>query len=179
MRLTASCTLALLLGLAVVPATAGIVVSVSPAFQSVDISAGTATIDIVANIPEADAVAGWGLDLTLVGTSVSILTPSGVAIGPLFDSVYAPDGDELAGLAFPNVVFGPNVLLATVTLSLDAIGITDLLLSDDYPADATEGFAKLVGFADVTYVPGQIEVTPEPATLALLLISGLALIRRR
>ncbi len=178
MKLTTLCSIALLLGLAAAPATAGIVVSVSPAFQAVDLSAGTATIDIVASIPQADAVIGWGLDLGLLGTSVSI-APGGVAIGPPFNSAFAPDGDELAGLAFPNAVFGPAVLLATITLDLNALGITDLLLSDSYPADLTEGFAKMSGFAQVSYVPGQIEVTPEPATLLLLTLGGLALIRRR
>jgi hypothetical protein len=47
----------------------------------------------------------------------------------------------------------------------------------------TEGFAlnppPAGEFADVTYVPGEITVTPEPGTLALLALGGLTLIRRR
>jgi hypothetical protein len=171
------CT-ALLIGLLVSPALAGIVVSFNPPAQSIDISAGTTTVDIVADIPEADAIIGWGLDLTLTGTSVSQLGPP--LIGPLFTPAYAPDGDGLAGLVPPpDVVFGPAVVLATIMLSLDDLGTTYLDASytpGDWP-DLTEGFMTEDGFADVTFVQGSVTVTPEPASLLLLALLGL--LRRR
>ena len=59
----------------------------------------------------------------------------------------------------------------------------DLTLSDDNPADLSEGFAldppPIGAFADVIYVPGSITVTPEPASLALLLLGGVACVSRR
>ena len=42
--------------LAASPAKATVVVSLSPANQSVDISDGTATVDIIAVIPQSDAI---------------------------------------------------------------------------------------------------------------------------
>lgn len=168
------CT-ALLIGLLASPALAGIVVSFNPAVQTVDIAMGTTTVDIIADIPEADAIIGWGLDLGLTGTSVSVVPPP--VIGPLFDPAFAPDGDELAGLVPPpGEVFGFNVLLATITLSLDNLGSTYLDASVT-PGDLTEGFMTLMGFADVDFVPGYVHVTPEPASLLLLGLVGL--LRRR
>jgi hypothetical protein len=169
------CT-ALLIGLLASPALAGIIVSFNPPAQSVNISAGTAMVDIVANIPEADAIIGWGLDVGLTGPAVSLIPPPSIA-SPPFDPAFAPDGDGLAGLvAPPGTVFGPNVVLATLTFSLDALGTT-LLDASTTPGDLTEGFMTELGFAGVQFVQGSITVTPEPASLALLGL--LALLRRR
>ncbi|GJM24878.1 MAG: hypothetical protein DHS20C16_12930 [Phycisphaerae bacterium] len=172
--------------LAAAPAKATVVVSLSPANQSVDIGDGTASVDIIAVIPQADAVVGWGLDLDLFGSSVSI---GGASVNePTWTAVSGTDLDGLAGL----VPFSPGtaiwsdpvaIVLATVTLSLDSLGTTNLTLSDDNPADLSEGFAldpPPVGeFADVTYEPGSITVTPEPASLVFLLLGGMACVSRR
>lgn len=167
------CT-ALLIGLLASPALAGIVVSFSPLTQNVDIGLGTTTVDIVADIPEADAIIGWGLDLTLTGTSVS---QSGLpVIGPLFTPAYAPDGDGLAGLVPPpDLVFGNGVVLATITLSLDELGMT--YLDASYNDPLFEGFMTENGFAQVSFVQGWVNVTPEPTSLLLLAVFGL--LRRR
>lgn len=183
-------TAALLVGLAAAaPASAVVTVYAVPAQQSVDISLGTTTVDIYADIPNNEAVIGFGFDVTLAGTSVSLNTPP--AIGGTWDPVLAPDGDGLAGASpFPgNAVFG-TVLLATLTFDLDALGVTSLVLSDSNPqgpgGDLTEGFPlnppPAGAYADVVYtnVPlNYIEVTPEPASLALLALGSLALRRRR
>lgn len=172
--------------LAASPAQATVVVSLSPANQSVPIGDGTATVDIVAVIPQADAIVGWGLDLDLFGSSVSIL---GAAVNePTWTAVSGVDADGLAGLVpvSPGTAIWSDpvaIVLATVTLSLDALGTTDLGLSDDNPIDLSEGFAldpPPVGeFADVTYELGSITVTPEPASLVLLALGGIACISRR
>jgi hypothetical protein len=168
----------LLIGLLASPALAGIVVSFNPPSQTVLLSAGSTTVDIVADI--GDPLIGWGLDLGLTGTSVSQSGPP--VIGPLFDPVYTPDGDGLAGLVPPpGTVSGPGVLLATILLSLDSLGTTYLDASIT-PGDLTEGFmcCSELGecyFADVTFVQGSVTVTPEPASLLLLALLGL--LRRR
>ncbi len=168
------------------PAEATVVVSLSPANQSVDISDGTATVDIVAVIPQADAIVSWGLDINLLGSSVSV---SGSAVNePTWTAATGVDGDGLAGLvpSPPGTAIWSDpveILLATVTLSLDSLGTTDLTLSDDNPADLSEGFAldppPVGAFADVDYVAGSITVTPEPASLALLLLGGVTCLSRR
>jgi len=174
------CTV-LLIGLLVSPALATIVVSFNPASQFVDIGAGFTTVDIVADIPETDAIIGWGLDLGLTGTSVGfdpVLYPP--TIGPLFTPAFAPDGDGLVGLVPPpGTVFGTGIVLATVLLTLDDLGTTYLDASytpGDWP-DLTEGFMTEFGFADVQFVQGSVTVTPEPASLVLLALVGL--LRRR
>ncbi len=168
------------------PADATVVVSLSPANQVVPLVDGTATVDIVAVIPEADAIVGWGLDLDLFGTSVSV---SGSAINePTWTAVSGVDGDGLAGLVPtpPGTAIWSDpvaIVLATVTLSLDELGTTDLTLSDDNPADLSEGFAldppPVGAFADVSYQPGSITVIPEPACLMLLMLGGAACVSRR
>ena len=142
------------------------------------------SIDIVADLP--DPVVAWGLDLTIEDEAV--LSPTGdPVIGPAWIAAYAPDADGLAGLAYPSSVSGNDILLATVTFSADALGETDLLLSDDNPPphesppnDLTEGFGlDPTGFADVTYEPGRVRVIPEPTTFSLLAFGGLFALRKR
>lgn len=173
---------ALLIGLMVSPAIADIAVSLVPQDSVVELSGGPFTIDIVADIPEADKCVGWGLDLTILDPLIADFTGS-IVIGPSWTPA-APsenkDSDGLAGLAFPDGVFGDDILLATVEFQPLAYGTTGLELSDDYPADLTEGFALWAsGFATVNYGVGSISVIPEPATLTLLVLGGLAALRRR
>lgn len=137
------------------------------------------TIDIVADIPETEPVLGWGLDLTIDDPAIISQVGSPV-IGPLWYATYAPDGDELAALAFPDNVWGDDVLLATITFSADVIGQTDLILSVT-DGDLTEGFPlDPTGFAEVTFEPGHVTVIPEPlAVILLAMMLGLLAIRRR
>ncbi len=180
MRLALYCTA--LLGLLVSPVLAGTIdVYLVPASQSVNISAGTATVNIVADIPQSDPLIGWGLDLTLIGTSV---TYGGASIDPNgpFSAAYTPDGDGLAGLTtIPpgrpyGEIYGDGIVLATVTLNLVQLGVTQLVPGFPDPLGAFHGLMTPTGFATAAFTSGQIEVTPEPAALALL---GLGLLLRR
>ena len=177
MKVKALCCAALL-GLLVGPAMAASVptiVYISPDCQTFDAPGGTAMVDIVADIPEENAIIGFGLDLVLSGDP--IVTPIDVAIGGSFDAVAAADGDELAGMVMPPApIFGDGILLATVELSLDGIG-TAILTPGYTLSDLTEGLPTPDGFVtDIEWVEGCI-IVPEPATMLLLALG--ALLRRR
>lgn len=178
MRVKVLCCAALL-GLLASPGLADILVSVDPAYQEVNIAAGTATVDLLADIPEADAIIAFGMDLDVLGGSVSFadFTP-----GPLFNApAGTPDGDGIAGFITPfdDPVWGGGVVLGTATLSLDALGLSGLTPGATV-GDLTEGFALVAPgeFATAVYTGGEINVVPEPAALALLALSALVLRRR-
>lgn len=136
----------------------------------------TFSIDILADI--SDPLLGWGLDLSF---DPSILAQLGTpGIGPQWISAFAPDGDGLAALAFPESVSGMNILLASVTFSAAALGETDLMLSTT-PGDFTEGFAlDPTGFAEPGFHSAHVVVVPEPATgfLAVIALSSIGLATR-
>ena len=96
---------------------ANVTVRFEPASLTVD--PGTIfSVAIVADIPQP--LVGWGLDLTIQNPSV-VSVHAAPSIGPLWVSAYAPDGDGLAALAFPSSVSGIGVVLATISLSADAV----------------------------------------------------------
>ena len=151
-----------------------LVVRFDPADKEVGLGE-TFTVDIVADI--TDAILGWGLDLTIVDTAVVAINAN-PSIGPLWDGTATPDGDGLVGLSFPGSVVGNDILLATLSFSAIGVGDTDLLASVS-GGDLTEGFAlDPTGFAEITYEAGHVTVTPEPATVILLGLGGLGILKR-
>ena len=140
------------------------------------------TIDIVADINTP--IVGWGMDLTIVTPAVASLTGGPVIPFPWL-AAFAPDGDQLAGLASPfapvnGAVSGTDIILATLTFTADAPPETELLLSIT-PGDATEGFAlDPTGLAEVQFEVGRI-IVPEPASLVMLgcAVPACLLLRRR
>jgi len=171
-RIAARAVAAFLLAAAV--ASANVTVRFEPASLTVD--PGTIfSMAIVADIPQP--LVGWGLDLTIQNPAV-VSVHAAPSIGPLWVSAYAPDGDGLAGLAFPSSVSGIGVVLATLSLSADAVGETDLWISVT-PGDLTEGFAlDPTGFDTFTVQPGHVKV-PDPSTIALLGLAALGVALRR
>lgn len=160
------------------PAAAGLVdvtVRFDPPAQIVQVG-DFFTVNLVADIDLP--VVGWGLDVSAVTRDV--ISPSGPpALGPLWIPAYCPDGDGLAGLAFPDSIAGTDVLLATLTYHAEALGTADLFASLT-PGDPWEGFAlDPTGFALVGFEPAEITVIPEPAGMLLLSVGMLVVARRR
>lgn len=120
-------------------------------------------VDILADMP--DPVVGWGLDLSFDATKLTLAAPP--AIGSSWMSAFAPDGDGLAGLAFPTSVSGLDVLLARVSFTVDALGDFGLGLGTT-PGDLTEGFAlDPSGFARTTFLSVPSTVIPAPPAFLL------------
>ena len=131
------------------------------------------TLNILADISEP--VLGWGLDLNFDPGLVN--QTAAPVIGPSWFAALSPDGDGLAGLAFPTPVSGTGILLASLSFEAMAEG-TALFSSSITPFDLSEGFplafALPGSFADVVFIDREVTINvPEPATLFLLL-SGFA-----
>jgi len=136
----------------------------------------TVDVSIYADIPTP--VVAWGLDLVIGdGGVASVATPP--VIGPSWLAATTADGDGLAGLAFPNSITGSNILLATVSLQAISVGESDLVIQVT-PGDPTEGFGlDPIGFASTSFLPGRLQVTPEPSTALICTIAGLVFFSRR
>ena len=156
------------------PASSAVIVRFSP-LESVVSVGQQFQVQVRADI--TNPVLGWGLD---VNHASQIIAGNGTPdIGPLWSPGYAPDGDALAGLAFPSSISGSNVLLATLTFSALNVGETYLTASIT-PGDLTEGFPlDPTGFDMVTFEPAHVTVVPEPASLLLISLNGLIVFRRR
>ena len=160
-------------------ASADVAVNFDPLVTYVDLG-DMFTVDIIMDA-DPEGITGWGIDLNIINTN-KIAQVGSPVIGPDWTPVFAPDGDELAGLATladPEGVTGTSVL-ATITFLATQVGWTQIHASDDWPEDETEGFGIFDdGVISPAYYCGYVQVVPEPASLALLLIGGLVLRRRR
>ena len=168
MRVKAVCCTTLLIALLASPALADVMVNFVPDYVDGLTPGQDVAVDIFADIP--DAIVGWQLDLDTGGYASydPMLTMIGLEWTPVSD-----DGDALGGLAFPAPVGGDGVHLATITLTyLGGNGLVDVT-ADDFG----EGFALYpTGFAD--WSSTGVYLVPEPASLMLLALVGLALRRR-
>ncbi len=152
-------------------AQAGVIVYVMPSADQV-LPGESFTVQLRADLDQP--VVAWGLDLAFDGALVRRSGPP--AIAPAWFPAYAPDGDGLAGVAFPDSMAGPDILLATIAFEALAPGTCPLAASFT-PGDLNEGFAlDPAGFAEVSFVPAGVTVLPEPA---LLLPASLPWIARR
>lgn len=139
-------------------------------------------VNLVADIPESDAILGWGLDLIYDPTQMSW---DSLIIGLDWMPYPLPPftDDGFGGLAVfpPGLIWGDDILLATLDFHCLDVGFSTLDLAVT-PGDPMEGFILPTGlFADWEYTPGNVSQVPEPATLFLVGtgLAGLAAARRR
>jgi hypothetical protein len=162
--------------LAASPASATVTVFFVAQDSEITSVGGTVSVDIMASMTEP--IIGWGLDLTIGDTGIANLVSFTLASPPWDPPLTGMrDADGLTGFAFPSGLTG-TVPLGTLVFHGNALGITPIALSYT-PGDETEGFAiDPTGFDTVNFIDGTVEVTPEPASLALLALGALALRRR-
>lgn len=171
-------------------------------------ASATFTVDIRADIPSIIPIVGWGIDVWFDEGMVGAVDSVTFGADWYELAAQSPDPDDplvdlnLQGLTtWPEPTPGVtgNVLLATIVFT-GAGDAASLMVGDHNPwnglGDLNEGFAvepppsgnfgEVIGdglfYDDMT--PGDTGVftigfVPEPATLSLLILGGLALLRRR
>lgn len=127
---------------------------------------------------QPEAVLGWDFDLFYDPAQVAW---TGTTLGGLWQSVPSLDGDGLAGLVFPDPIFGTDVLMATLSFRCLGPGSSLLDVGLLSPADPNEGILTVNGLlAQWTSTPGTVVQRAgvpsyDPGTLALLGASCLLL----
>jgi hypothetical protein len=158
----------------VMPAQATIELKFNPSDIEVKVC-DTFFVDLLADIPQTDAILGWGLDLVYDNTQMSwdslIFGPGWIPYPP---PPITDDGLGALAAFAPTPKWGPNTLLATLDFHCLDVGFSTLDLAVT-PGDLMEGFMTdqfdqngIAIFAEWTSTPANITQTPEPATLFLI-----------
>ena len=170
------------------PGYAIVMLSFNPSSSNVSLN-DTFSVDLIADIPDTQAINSWGLDLAFDAAVLSLdsFTKAPIWTGGLGSC--ALDSDEICGYALVPSISGISTL-GTFNFTAIGVGSTALNLSAT-DGDITEGFRLSIAgipiiIPDWGYTPGQINVrpampVPEPAVLALVLLglAGLGISRRK
>jgi len=174
---------------------APITISLVPANSTVELNVlnDPLIVDIQVSNPDQLSIKSWSLDLAFDPgvfdpiANVGTVPAQGFELGsyiPGVSAIWNPDheSDGIAPdvarggvLSFPGAGLGSDATGLLARIALDAIGLSaasDLSLSGEVILDGGASATNVV------FGSTQIEVTPEPATGALLL-AGLAFYRRR
>jgi len=99
-------------------------------------------------------------------------------VGELWDPVFAPDGDGLAGLAPPTGLVGDGILLVSLLFEGVSVGSTSIDVSVTLE-DLTEGFVLEGGvFDSFSVVPDDV-IVPEPGAdlMAAFALTAIGVLR--
>ena len=166
------------------------------ASAAITVTAGTPTVgqgtaetfQILISTDAADKVTGTDLYVQ-IGTGqtgdITLVTCPLIADAETYADGDGWGSDYYGVVQFGELVSNPandpvaNGILATVTIdtSAVAVGTYDLVIASTVLGDSA--MYQTSGSAVITFVDGDLEVTPEPATLSVLALGGLALLRRR
>ena len=157
-------------------------ISLSPAAPSLDVTAGTASFDLLMDFGANEATVGGGVDLDISGPAVfGGFVPSAYFTGTA-DPAFTGHGTERADADY-EIHFGSFTGLSgqnnlgQVTLTFNTPGVTTLTLGINSFWGSFYSVTSLP--MDVALAGATLTVTavPEPQTVALMLL-GLALVGR-
>jgi len=195
--------LGLMIVLGLAAASPAYVVSLDPAADNYATPSGSGTVDVLVDTaPENYTFANGTLGVSVASSNPGVIAITGATVyNPSLGFVdrwaaattagIAADGiDELLGTSVNTPALDPNApkdgpngtyLFATIEYDVIGEGTTDLTLA---PISRASGGVFLVSegtdvTADADFAGSTITVVPEPATLSLMALAGLAAIRRR
>lgn len=180
--------IALVLKLAPISSYALVMLSFEPTPANVSVN-DAFSVDLIADIPAAEAVNHWGLDLAF---DTSVLSLDSFTKAPIWSGglgLCSFDGDEICGNAMVPSVSGISTL---GTFNFTAVGVGSTVLDLSVTAgDSSEGFYLSafgipIGVWDWDYTAGLVNVepaatVPEPAIFILMVLglAGLGFARRK
>ncbi len=169
------CALLLAGLLAASPALATVNVYFEPAVSVVAVGD---TVDVYLMADVSDVIGSWGLDINMANPATAVLDSFSVFPFGWDEVLQSIDGDDIGALSFSGN--GPGLMtLGIATFEGVAEGITTASLGMDDEDENFLLFGSLIVDEAVTFSDATIQVIPEPATLAMFAVAGLALLRRR